>query len=134
MARYKRVSRKKLPRNITVKEARKIGPRQQRTQKGGSIIGNIVKLGPKLGTSGFPKGVFRKGVSAGRKALSSDLGQKLINEGIKQAPNLYSFGASKVKNKNVRKALESDVTNYLVEETQKKGEKKKNLHNLFGGL
>ena len=45
MARYKRVSRKNLPRNITVKKVRKIGPRQQRTQKGG-----------------FAKGVFRKGV------------------------------------------------------------------------
>ena len=45
VARYKRVSRKNLPRNITVKKVRKIGPRQQRTQKGG-----------------FAKGAFRKGV------------------------------------------------------------------------
>ena len=78
MARYERVSRKNLPRNITVKKVWKIGPRQQsRTQKGGSIIGNIVKLGAKLGTSGFAKGLFRKGVSPSTKALNSDLGKKI---------------------------------------------------------
>ena len=128
MARYERVSRKNLPRNITVKKVQRIGPRQQRgTQKGGSIIGNIVKLGAKLGTSGFAKGLFRKGISAGTKALSSDLGQKLIDEQIKQAPNLYRLGASKIRNKSMKKALESDVANYLVEETQKKAKNKKKI-------
>ena len=86
VARYERVSRKNLRRNITAKKVQKIGPRLwRRTQKGGSIIGNIVKLGAKLRTSGFAKGLFRKGVSAGTKAISSDLGQKLVDEGIKQA-------------------------------------------------
>ena len=38
VARYERVSRKNLPRNIMVKKVQKIGPRQRRkTQKGGSI-------------------------------------------------------------------------------------------------
>ena len=136
VARYERVSRKNLRRNITAKKVQKIGPRPwRRTQKGGSIIENIVKLGAKLQTSGFGKGLFRKGVSAGTKAISSDLGQKLVDEGIKQAPNLCKLGASKIKNKSVRKALESDVANYLVEDTQKnKKTKNKNLNYLFGGL
>ena len=36
------------------------------------------------------------------------------------------------KNENVRKVLESDVANYIVEETQKRV--KEDLKNLFGGL
>ena len=123
VARYERVSRKNLPRYITVKKVQKIGPRQRRRTQKVEVLENIVKLGAKLGASGFEKGLFRKGFSADTKALSSDLGQKLINEGIKQAPNLYRIGTSKIKNKNVRKALESDVANYLVEEVQKKAKK-----------
>ena len=63
---------------------------------------------------------------------SSDIGKRLIDEGIKQAPDLYRFGTSKIKNENVRKTLESDVANYIVEETQNKT--KKDLNNLFGGI
>ena len=56
----------------------------------------------------------------------------MIDEGIKHAPDLYRFGTSKIKNENVRKTLESDVANYIVEETQNKT--KKDLNNLFGGI
>ena len=63
---------------------------------------------------------------------SSDIGKRLIDEGIKHAPDLYRFGTSKIKNENVRKTLESDVANYIVEETQNKT--KKDLNNLFGGI
>ena len=45
---------------------------------------------------------------------------------------LYRLGTSKIKNQNVRKALESDVANYIVEETQKMA--KKYLNDLFGGI
>ena len=38
----------------------------------------------------------------------------------------------KIKNGNVRKALESDVANYIVEEMQKVA--KEDLNNLFGEL
>ena len=62
----------------------------------------------------------------------SDIWKRLIDEGIKHAPDLYRFGTSKIKNENVRKALESDVANYIVQETQNKT--KKDLNNLFGGI
>ena len=128
-ARYERTSRRNLPTNFTIRNNR-IGPRQQRTRKtqqDGSIMGNIVKLGAKLGASNL----LRQGVSADTKALSSDIGKTLIDEEIKHAPDLYRLGASKIKNKNVRKALKSDVANYIAEETQKK--EKGDLNNLFGG-
>ena len=43
-----------------------------------------------------------------------------IDEGIKHGPGFYKLGTSKIKNENARKVLESNVTNYIVEETQKK--------------
>ena len=127
---YERTSRRNLPSNVTIRKNRKNGPRQQRTRKtqqGESILGNIGKLGAKLGASNL----LKQGVSAGTQTLSSDKGKRLIDEGIKQVPDLYRFGTSKIKSENVRKALESDVANYIVEETQKKA--KKDLNNLFGG-
>ena len=124
VARYKRVSRKNLHRNTTIKKVQKTGLRQRRkTQKGGSIIENIVKLGTKLG-SRFGSELFKRGISTGTRVVNSELGQKLIDEGIMQAPNFYRLRTSKIKNINVKKALESDVANYLVEETQQKKKKK----------
>ena len=43
LARYERVSRQNFPRNVTIKQTRRIGPRNKRTkkaQKGGSLNGN----------------------------------------------------------------------------------------------
>ena len=56
----------------------------------------------------------------------------MSDEGIKHTPDLYRSGTSKIKNENVRKTLESNVANYIVEETRKKT--KKYLNNLFGGI
>ena len=46
---------------------------------------------------------------------------------MKHVAELYRLGTSKIKNQNVKKALESDVVNYVVQEAQKKAVK-----NLFG--
>ena len=75
--------------------------------------------GAKLG----PKTLFKRGISAGSKAFMTD-------EGIKTAANIYKFGTSKIRNNNLKKALESDVANYIVQETQKKV--KEDINNLFG--
>ena len=56
--------------------------------------------------------------------------KKLIDEGIKHAPEFYKLGTSKIKNKSMEKAFESDIANYIVKETQKKV--KENVNNLFG--
>ena len=60
------------------------------------------------------------------------LGQKLIDNGIDQVPNLYRYETYKIKNKNVQRALNSDIANYVVEGTQNKAKNK--LTNLFGGV
>ena len=79
-AKYERTSTQNLSRNVTIRKNRTIGPRQQRTrrtQQGGSILGNIVKLGAKLGASNLLKWKVR----AGTKPLSSGIGTRLIDEG-----------------------------------------------------
>ena len=110
VARYERVSRKNLPRNVTTAKAWTIGPRQQRnrkTQQGAGILGSAFNLEKNLLTSR----TLKKGFDLGSKAISSEIGQKVIDEGIKHAPDLYNYGTKKVKNKNLKKALESDIAN-----------------------
>ena len=68
----------------------------------------------------------------GSKAINSVFGKKLINEGIKQIPNIYKYGTSKIKNKNVQRALNSDLAIIVVDETQSRA--KNSLNNLFGGV
>ena len=50
----------------------------------------------------------------GVRALNSEIGKKLVDEGIKHAPELYRLGTSKIKNQNVKKTLESDIADYMV--------------------
>ena len=68
------------------------------------------------------KKLFKR-LDIGLRAIISEIGKKLIDEGIKHAPELYKIGTSKIKNKNLKKALEFDVPNYIVEETCKKANK-----------
>ena len=116
LVRHKRVSRRNLPRNMTVKWARQMGPRNKRrhkTQKGRNLLGTLAKLGTKALTS---TGLFKKGLGVSVKALNSDIGKKLVDEGIKHASELYHLETSKIKNKNVKRALESEVATYVVQE------------------
>ena len=85
-------------------------------------------MGDKYGA----KNLFKKGQNVGSKAISSEIGKKLIDEGIKHAPELYKLGASEIKNKNLRRALDSDIANYIAEQSQEKA--KENLDNLFSGI
>ena len=113
-----------------MRRTRQIGPQNKRkckTQIGGSIFGTIVRLGTKALIS---TGLLRKGLGVGARAINSEVGKELVNEGIKLAPELYRLGTSKIRNKNMKKALESEVANYVVKEAQKKTAK--NVENLFG--
>ena len=56
----------------------------------------------------------------GSKALKSSFGKRLINKGIENIPNIFKFGVSKIKNKNLKRALDSEVADMVVEEAQKK--------------
>ena len=56
----------------------------------------------------------------GSRVLNSSIGRRLINKGIDNIPNMFKYGVSKVKNKNFKKALNSEVTDILLDEAQKK--------------
>ena len=74
LARYKRGSRRNLPRNMTTARTRQIGPRHQRkrrAQQGGSFLETIAKLGTKALTS---TGILKKGLGVGVRALNSQIG------------------------------------------------------------
>ena len=142
-ARYEKTSRQNLPRNVTVRRTRRIGPRKpqkkyaqlhrnvtvrrtRRTQEGGSFLSSGLGKLKTQGRNLRQKNLFEKDVGSrdiGLRAVTSEIGKKLIDERIKHAPELYKIGTSKIKNKNLKKALESDVANYIVEETRKKAKK-----------
>ena len=48
------------------------------------MLGELAKWGAKLGA----KTLFKRGISADSKALSSEIWKKRIDEGIKNAPNI----------------------------------------------
>ena len=79
------------------------------------MLGNIAKWKVNMEA----KTLFKRKLNAGSKAIGSKIGKKLIHEGIKCAPELYRLETSKSRNKNVRNALNSDIENDIVEETQK---------------
>ena len=127
LARYERVSRRNLPRNVTVKRTRQIGPRNKRRhkpQKSRNLLGTLAKLATKALISTW---LLKKGLGVGVKALNSDIWKKLVDERIKHAPELYRLGTSKIKNKNVKMALEPEVANYVVQEAQKSSRKRREL-------
>ena len=68
----------------------------------------------------------------GSKAINSVFGKKLIDERIKEIPNIYKYETSKIKNKNVQQALNFDLANIGVNKTQNRA--KNSLNNLFGGV
>ena len=43
-----------------------------------------------------------------------------MNKGIDNIPNMFKFGLSKIKNKNLNRALNSEVADMIVEEGQKR--------------
>ena len=55
------------------------------------------------------------GLSIGSKAINFSLGKKLINKGIDSIPSIFKYGVSKIKNKDVKRAMSSDIANMVVD-------------------
>ena len=73
---------------------------------------------------GLASNLAKVGLELGSKAWSSEFGKKLINKGTDNTPNIFKFGASKIKNKNVQKALKSEIADMVVEEAQNRAKNK----------
>ena len=59
----------------------------------------------------------------GSKAINSVLGKKLMDKGIENIPNLVKQGASKIKNKNIQRALDSEIAKLHGGRGSKQGKK-----------
>ena len=80
--------------------------------------------------SGLGSNLVKAGFDLGAKALGSEFGKKLINKGIDNIPNLFKFGASKIKNKNLKRALDCEIASMVVNEAQGRARKKIQQHKL----
>ena len=145
-SRWERISRKQLPINIRVNRRRTIGPRRNnrmiylnqaapalrkiRKRKQQDILDRLGPVYDRVqGGRGLASNLAKAGLELGSKALGSEFGRRLINKGIDNIPNIFKFGASKIKNKNVRRAIQSDIADMVVKEAQNRARNK--YDNLF---
>ena len=56
----------------------------------------------------------------GSKAINSSLGKKLINKGVDNIPNIFKYVVSIIKNKNLKKAMSSNIASMVVDDDQNK--------------
>ena len=68
--------------------------------------------------------ILKAGLNLGSNALGCKFGKKLISKGIDNIPNIFKFGTSKIKNKNIKKALNSEIADMVVSEAQGRARKK----------
>lgn len=76
------------------KKSKKSGSRKKKAQTGCSI-----------------RSVLRKDFSAVKRFAKIDLGNLLIRERIRRAPEAFKILRNKVKNKRIRNVLDSDLVN-----------------------
>ena len=69
---------------------------------------------------GLAEDLGKMGFKLGSKALNFSFGRKLINKRIDSTRNIFKYGVSKIKNKNVKRALSADIANMVVDEAQNK--------------
>ena len=97
-AKYKRVSRDQLPQNIRIRRRYK-----QRAAPKGRRRQNIVQ-----GRRGF-KSFFKKAVNFGKKAFKNKTVRGITRQLVENAPDALDLLGKKVKNKRVKKLLNSDI-------------------------
>ena len=137
ISRWERINRKQLPINIKVSRNRTIDPRRNVRRKKKQEQNRVARVNqlypdmlPQIG-SGIGQNLLKAGINLGSKAIGSDIGKKIINKGIDNIPNIFKFGRSKIKNKNIKKALKSEIADMVVGEVKDQARKKYNSTNLI---
>ena len=144
VSKWEIISRKQFPMNIRINRVRTIGARRNNRR----IYFNLARdafrkikrkrkaairaAAAQQSGQGHGSNFVKIGLDLGPKVLESDIGKKLINKGIGSIPNIFKFGASKIKNKTVNCALNSGIADLVVNEAQKKVRKKYDSTDLFG--
>ena len=137
ISRWERINRKQLPINIKVSRNRTIGPRRnvrRKKKQEQNRVARVNQLYPDMLPqieSGIGQNLLKAGINLGSKAIGSDIGKKIINKGIDNIPNIFKFGRSKIKNKNIKKALKSEIADMVVGEVKDQARKKYNSTNLI---
>ena len=136
MSKWKIISRKQLLINVKVQRQKKIGLRknnrmiylnlaapgfrkikrkrkEQKLNRLGPVYDRVNQSGKGLGSN-----LIKVGFDLGSTAFGSQFGKKIINKGMDNIPNIFKFGVSKIKNKNVKKVLSSDIADMVVDGAQ----------------
>ena len=85
-----------------------------------------LQIGSRIG-----KNLLKAGINLGSKAIGSEIGKKIINKGIDNIPSIFKFSRSKIKNKNIKKALETEIAEIVVGKVKSKARKKYDSTNLL---
>ena len=102
------------------------GFRKRKRKRKQAILNRLTPVYDKVNQSGKVLGstLFKAGINLGSKAIGSEFGKKIINKGIDNIPDMFKFVVSKIKNKNVKKILSSDISDMIVDETQNRAKSK----------
>ena len=93
--------------NLAAAAFRKIKARRKQEEKAAAQLGK-----------GLGSNLIKAGFDLGSKAFGSEFGKKLINKGIGNISSIFKFGVLKIKNKNVKKSLSSDIADFVADEAQ----------------
>ena len=94
------------------------GFRKRKRKRKQNILNRLGPVYDRVNQSGKGLGsnLIKAGFNLGSKTIGSIFGKKIINRGIDNIPDIFKFGVSKIKNKNVRKILSSDIADMVVDE------------------
>ena len=103
VSKHERISRKKLPRNISVTKTREIDLRRDNRR----ILVNLaapafrkIRRKRRQAGRGFGENLAKLRIEMESRALNSSSGKRHIKKGIDNMTNILKFGVSKIKNKN----------------------------------
>ena len=145
VSKWERISRKQLPMTIKINRVKTVGARRNNCR----IYFNLARDSfrkikrkwnqaarqaalQQSGQGGLGSEFFKTSLKLGLKVLGSEIGKKIINKGIDNIPNIFKFGASKIKNKTINNALNSEIADLVVNEAQNRARKKYDSTDLFG--
>ena len=128
VSKWERISRKQLPMTIKINRVKTVGARRNNCR----IYFNLARDSfrkikrkwkqaarqaalQQSGQGGLGSEFFKTSLKLGSKVLGSEIGKKIINKGIDNIPNIFKFGASKIKNK-INNALNSEIADLVVNE------------------
>ena len=61
------------------------------------------------------KEVLRKGFCLGKRSTKSEIGKNIGKVALKNAPQFFEKGVGKIKNKNLKKILNSDIAKIVLD-------------------